>query len=124
MKNNRLERVNSELQKALASIIDNDLRDPQIHSIISVTRVETTPDLANAKVFITVYGDQDKNEILNRIRGAGSFIRTKLAPKVRMRIVPYFDFYLDNSIEYGAKIDSILSKISYTTNPDDQFGEE
>jgi len=124
MKNNRLERVNSELNKVLAHIIDNDLRDPQINAIIGVARVETTPDLANAKVFLTVYGEQDKQDVLNRIKGAGSFIRSRLAPKVKMRIIPHLDFYLDNSVEYGSKIDNILSKIKYTTNPDDVFGEE
>ena len=124
MKNNRLERVNSELTKAIAQIIQQDLRDPQITAIVSVVNVTCSPDLANAKVFITSYGEQDKNEVLNRIRGAGSFIRTKLAPKVQMRIIPYLDFYLDNSVEYGNKIDNILSNIKYTTNPDDIFGEE
>lgn len=124
MKNNRLERVNSELTKELAHIIDNDLRDPQINAIIGVARVEVTPDLANAKVFLTVYGEQDKQDVLNRIKGAGSFIRSRLAPRVKMRIIPRLDFYLDGSVEYGAKIDDILSKIKYTTNPDDVFGEE
>lgn len=124
MKNNRLERVNSELQKELANIIDHDLRDPQITAIISVTSVDTTPDLANAKVFISVYGKQDKQDVLNRIKGAGSFIRGKLAHRVKLRITPHLDFYLDNSVEYGNNIDNILSNIKYTTNPNDVFGEE
>lgn len=124
MKNNRLERVNSELIKALAHIIDNNLRDPQITSMIGVSRVECAPDLSYAKVFITVYGNQTKEEVLNRIKGAGSFIRGKLAPKVKLRAIPYLDFFLDESVEYGNKIDTLLSNISYTTNPDDVFGEE
>lgn len=124
MKNNRLERVNSELRKALAVIIDQELRDPQITALISVVSVDTTQDLANAKVFLTCYGEQDKQDVLNRIKGAGSFIRGKLAPKVKMRIIPHLDFYLDESAEYGNKIDDILSNIKYTTNPDDIFGEE
>lgn len=124
MKNNRLQRVNSELTKALAYIIDNDLRDPQITSMIGVSYVDVSPDLSYAKVFITVYGEQDKVEVLNRIKGAASFIRGKLAPKVRMRVIPYLEFFLDGTVEYGNKIDTILSNINYTTNPDDVFGEE
>ena len=123
MKNNRLERVNSELTKALAYIIDNDLRDPQITSMIGVSYVDVSPDLSYAKVFITVYGNQDKVEVLNRIKGAASHIRGKLAPKVRMRVIPYLEFFLDGTVEYGNKIDTLLSNISYTTNPDDVFGE-
>ena len=124
MKGNRLDRIKSEIKKALAQIIDNDLRDPQITAIIGVTNVMCAPDLSYAKVYISSYGEQSEQDVLNRIKGAGSFIRGKLAGKVKLRIVPHLDFFLDGSIEYGNKIDSILSKITYTTNPEDNFGGE
>lgn len=123
MKNNRLERVNSEIQKELALIINNELRDPQITSMIGVSAVDVAPDLANAKVFLSVYGG-NAEDTLNRIKGAGSFIRGRLSQKIRLRITPRLDFYLDNSQIYGQKIDELLSNIKYTTNPDDQFGYE
>ena len=123
MKSNRLERVNSEIQKEVALIINNELRDPQITSMIGVSEVDVSPDLANAKVYLSVYGG-DAQDTLNRIKGAGSFIRGRLAKKIRLRITPRLDFYLDNSQEYGQKIDSLLSNIKYTTNPDDQFDYE
>ncbi|MBQ7797724.1 MAG: 30S ribosome-binding factor RbfA [Clostridia bacterium] len=123
MKNNRLERVNAELQKEIALIINNELRDPQITSMIGVTEVDVAPDLANAKVYLSVYGG-DAQDTLNRVKGAGSFIRGRLSQKIRLRITPRLDFYLDNSLTYGQKIDSLLSNIKYTTNPDDQFDYE
>ena len=123
MKNNRLERVNSEIQKELALIINNELRDPQITSMIGVSAVDVAPDLANAKVFLSVYGG-DAEDTLNRIKGAGSFIRGRLSQKIRLRITPRLDFYLDNSQAYGQKIDELLSNIKYSTNPDDQFDYE
>ncbi len=123
MKSNRLERVNSEIQKEVALIINNELRDPQITSMIGVSEVDVAPDLANAKVYLSVYGG-DAQDTLNRIKGAGSFIRGRLAKKIRLRIVPRLDFYLDNSLTYGQKIDDLLSNITYTTNPDDQFDYE
>ena len=123
MKNNRLERVNSEIQKEVALIINNELRDPQITSMIGVSEVDVAPDLANAKVYLSVYGG-DAQDTLNRIKGAGSFIRGRLAKKIRLRIIPRLDFYLDNSLSYGQKIDELLSNITYTTNPDDQFDYE
>lgn len=123
MKNNRLERVNSEIQKELALIINNELRDPQITSMIGVSSVDVAPDLANAKVYLSVYGG-DAQDTLNRIKGAGSFIRGRLSQKIRLRITPRLDFYLDNSQTYGQKIDELLSNITYTTNPDDQFDYE
>ncbi|MFQ6724063.1 MAG: 30S ribosome-binding factor RbfA [Clostridia bacterium] len=123
MKNNRLERVNSEIQKEVALIINNELRDPQITSMIGVSEVDVAPDLANAKVYLSVYGG-DAQDTLNRVKGAGSFIRGRLAKKIRLRIIPRLDFYLDNSLGYGQKIDELLSNITYTTNPDDQFDYE
>ena len=123
MKSNRLERVNSEIQKEVALIINNELRDPQITSMIGVSEVDVAPDLANAKVYLSVYGG-DAQDTLNRIKGAGSFIRGRLAKKIRLRIIPRLDFYLDNSLVYGQKIDDLLSNITYTTNPDDQFDYE
>lgn len=123
MKNNRLERVNAELQKEIAMIINNDLRDPQITSMIGVSTVDVSPDLSSAKVFLSVYGG-DSQDTLNRIKGAGSFIRGRLSQKVRLRITPRLEFFLDNSLSYGQKIDSLLNKITYSTNPDDHFDYE
>ena len=123
MKNNRLERVNAEIQKELAQIINNDLRDPQITSMIGVSSVDVAPDLANARVYLSVYGG-DAQDTLNRIKGAGSFIRGRLSQKIRLRITPRLYFHLDNSLGYGQKIDELLSNITYTTNPDDQFDYE
>lgn len=122
MKANRLDRVNAELQREISTIICMDLRDPQITNIITVSSVDVAPDLSEAKVFLTCYGEMDKNEVLNRIKGAGTFIRTTLAHRIKLRIVPRLNFYLDNSLEYGKKIDDILDKITYTTTPEE--GEE
>ena len=118
MKNIRLERINSELQKAISSIIDNDLRDPQIDAIISVNQVEITPDLAYAKVFITSIGKTPTDEVVARLKGAGGFIRGKLSKKIDLRITPRLEFLKDTSQEYSNKIDSILKTIKYSTPAD------
>lgn len=115
MKNVRLERINSEISKAISEIIDFELRDPQINSIISVSSVDITPDLANAKVFITSYGPNDKQDVLNRIKGAAGFIRGELSKKIKLRITPRLDFRLDTSNEYSNNIENILKTISYST---------
>ena len=123
MKGNRLERVNAEIQRELALIINNELRDPQITSMIGVSSVDVAPDLANARVYLSVYGG-DAEDTLNRVKGAGSFIRGRLSQKIRLRITPRLDFYLDNSLSYGQKIDDLLNTITYSTNPDDKFDYE
>ncbi len=123
MKGNRLERVNAEIKREVALIINNELRDPQITSIISVSEVDVAPDLSSAKVFISVFGG-DSEDTLNRVKGAGSFIRGRLSQKIKLRITPRLEFMLDRSQEYGQKIDSMLNNITYTTNPDDVFDYE
>ena len=84
MKSVRVERINSEIQKAISHIIDNDVRDPQIDAIISVSSVETTPDLSYCRVFITSIGQTSSDEVLARIKGAAGFIRGKLSKMVKV----------------------------------------
>lgn len=119
MKSVRMERINSELQKEIAFIIDNRLRDPQIDTIISVSKVEVTPDLAEAKVFLTSFGATPTHEIVNRIKGAGSFIRGELTKRINLRITPRLTFLEDNSMEYASKIDDILNTITYSTEAEE-----
>ena len=115
MKNVRLERINAELRNVIADVIDNQLRDPQINAMICVYSVDITPDLAYARVYISSIGTTPQDEVLARIKGAGGFIRGAAAKKIKLRIMPRLEFYLDNSEEYGKKIDDILSTITYST---------
>ena len=115
MKSVRIERINSEIQKAISHIIDNEIRDPQIDAIISVSNVETTPDLSYCRVFITSIGSTPSKEVLDRIKGAAGFIRGKLSKMVKLRITPRLEFLKDESVEYASNIESILKNITYST---------
>ena len=115
MKSVRVERINSEIQKAISHIIDNDIRDPQIDAIISVSNVETTPDLSYCRVFITSIGNTPSDEVLARIKGAAGYIRGKLSRMVKLRITPRLEFLKDESVEYASNIESILKNITYST---------
>ena len=119
MKSVRIERINSELKKVIGSIIDNDLRDPQINSIITVTEVETSPDLSTSHVYISCFGQTPKEEVLNRIKGAAGFIRGRVSKEIKLRITPRLEFKLDNSLEYSSKIENILKTVKYSTEADD-----
>ena len=114
MKSVRIERINAEIQKTVSSIIDNEVRDPQIDAIISVTNVETTPDLSYCRVFITSIGNTPQDEVLARIKGAAGFIRGRLSKKIQLRITPRLEFMIDKSIEYSSKIDNILRNLTYS----------
>ena len=119
MKNVRLERINSEIQKAVSYIIDNDLRDPQIDAMISVREVAITPDLSYCRVYISSLGNTASEEVLARIKGAAGFIRGKLSKMIKLRITPRLEFYLDTSEEYSSKIENILKNITFSTQPEE-----
>ena len=120
MKSVRVERINSEIQKAISHIIDNDIRDPQIDAIISVSNVETTPDLSYCRVFITSIGTTNSDEVLARIKGAAGYIRGKLSKMVKLRLTPRLEFLKDESVEYASNIESILKNITYSTESESE----
>ena len=110
----RIERVNSELQKQIAAVIAHDLKDPRLGSgIVSVTKVSTTPDLKFAKVYLSVYAKTEEERLaaLETARRSKNFIRNRLKELVQIRLLPDLDFKLDTSVDYGMKIDKLLSTI-------------
>lgn len=115
MKIPRTYRLDSEYKKEIAAILNGSLkdRDPSVRGIVSVTEVSVSPDLKNARVYLSVF---DKSgEVMSRtfaaIRENAGFVRRELSRVMRMRTVPALEFFLDPSIEYGAKMDDLLSKI-------------
>lgn len=118
MANVRMSRINSEMQKALAEIIANRMRNPDFDGlIISVTKVETAPDLKNARIYISVLSSLETKRLvvaeLNRSKG---YVRRELMHMIRLKTMPELEFKLDNSIEEGQKIMDIIEKLSGETN--------
>ncbi len=109
--NNRMDRVNEEFKKEISKIIDSDLKNPNITGIISVTKVKTSSDLKSARVYISLLNSKSKKNTLQGLKNASGFIRSELAKRVNLRYTPELIFELDESLEYGARIDSILNEI-------------
>ncbi|MFR5832833.1 MAG: 30S ribosome-binding factor RbfA [Acutalibacteraceae bacterium] len=117
----KTERVNSELQRQIAKIIANDIKDPRLGScIVSVTKVSTTPDLKYAKVYLSVYASTEEERIsaLDTVKRSKTFIRNMLKDAVQIRLLPELNFILDTSVDYGMKIDSLLAKIEIPPEED------
>lgn len=108
---NRMERVNEELKKEISLIIDNNLKNPNITGIISVTKVKTSPDLKHARVYISLIGSKSKKNTLEGIKNASGFIRCEIAKRINLRYTPELVFEVDDSMEYGDKIERILKEI-------------
>ena len=105
---NRLNRVNEELREAISKIIDQELQDPNLTGMISVSSVKTTPDFRYARVFVTMIGCKSQKENLAILKKSSGFIRSLIAKRVNLRITPELVFEFDESIEYGERIDKIL----------------
>ena len=103
--NNRMGRIGEEYKKELSQIIDRELKDPSITGMISVTK------LKYAKIYISILNSKDEKATIEGLKKSSGFIRTELAKRVNLRNTPELIFEKDDSIEYGAKIDSILKDI-------------
>ena len=108
---NRMDRVNEEFKRELSKIIDQDLKNPNITGLISVTKVKTSSDLKTARVSISIINSKSKKNTFEGIKNATGFIRTELAKRVNLRYTPELIFELDETMEYGQKIDNILKEI-------------
>lgn len=109
--NSRLGRIDEEYRKELSQIIGYELKDPSITGLISVTKVKVTSDLKFAKVYVSILNSKNIKDTLAGLKKSAGFIRTELARRVNLRNTPELIFELDDSLEYGVKIDSILKQI-------------
>ncbi len=117
--NNRMERINSEIQKEISLIINNEINDPRVTGFISVLKVSTTPDLKFCKVYLSIFAD-DKQSVFDAITSAGSFIRKKLSVAVKLREIPKLIFELDDGIEYSNKINKIINSLDIKPLEDEE----
>ena len=98
--NNRIGRIDEEYKKVLSQIIGYELKNPNVTGLISVTKVK-----------VNIMNSKNIKETMKKIKKSSGFIRTELAKRVNLRNTPELTFEIDDSIEYGAKIDSILKEI-------------
>lgn len=108
---NRFGRIEEEYRKEISHIISYELKEPSVTGLVSVTKVKVTNDLKYATVSVSILEAKQKQESLKGLKKSAGFIRTELAKRINLRNTPEISFELDESLEYGAKIDSILKEI-------------
>lgn len=107
MASNRIGRINEEIQRELASLIPN-VKDPRVTGMISVTAVETTPDLRFAKVYVSMLDKSSAREVVKGLKSASGYLRRELGRSLNLRYTPQLVFAEDNSIDHGAHILEML----------------
>ena len=122
MASNRINRINEEIQKELYSLI-RTLKDPRIqNTMISITRVETTPDLRYTKVYVSFLQEDKAEGAMKGLQSAAGFLRRELGNALNLRYTPQIMWALDDSITYGAKMLALINSLEVSKNEDTDEG--
>ena len=108
----RTQRVADQMQRELALLIQREVRDPRI-GMITVTAVDASRDLAHAKVYITLMGEANDEEIasnLSALKDAAGFLRVQLGRVMKLRSVPQLHFHYDESVRRGVHLSSLIER--------------
>ena len=122
MASNRIGRINEEIQKELSSLIRN-LKDPRVQdTMISITHVETTPDLRYAKIYASFLQEEKASDALKGLKSASGYLRRELGRSLNLRYTPELQWALDDSITYGAKMLKLINSLEVESDDetDDQ----
>lgn len=120
MASNRLGRINEEIQRELSDLL-REMKDPRLHkTLLSITRVETTPDLRYAKVYVSLLDKEFTKETLAGLKSSSGYLRRELGRALQLRYTPELQWQADDSITHGAHILEILSKLDIPEDSDDE----
>lgn len=120
MSGRRRQQVGDLIRDEVSEILAAEMKDPRL-GLVSITRVEMSPDLRYATLYTSVYGDEaEQEETIQALSGASGFIRRLLAPRLRIRHIPSIRFRLDHSMEHAEQITRTLNEIQ----PGDSTGDD
>ena len=122
MASNRILLINEEIQKELSSLL-RTVKDPRVQDVmISITRVETTPDLRYTKVYVSFLQQEKADEAMKGLKSAAGFLRRQLGSNLKLRYAPEIVWSLDDSITYGAKMLNLINSLN--VKHDDEEAED
>ncbi|MCL5292535.1 MAG: 30S ribosome-binding factor RbfA [Actinobacteria bacterium] len=108
----RTQKVAENIREKVSEIIQREIKDPRV-GFVTVTGAEVTPDLREAKIFVTVLGDvKRRREAIEGLTSAAGFIRGELGKHMRTKYTPHLTFLYDESVDKGMRIERLISKVS------------
>ena len=118
MANNKIGRINDDIQHSLSMLL-RSIKDPRIQQgMLSITRVDTSGDLRQAKIYLSLLNMDSEKELNKGLKSASGWLRRELGNALKLRHVPELVFILDRSIEHGAHINELLSGIEFSDDED------
>ena len=118
MASNRILLINEEIQKELSALL-RTVKDPRVQDVmISITRVETTPDLRYTKVYVSFLQEERAKDAMAGLKSAGGYLRRELGHNLQLRYAPEIVWSLDDSITYGAKMLKLINSLEVKKDED------
>ncbi len=122
MASNRINRINEEIQKELSDLL-RGVKDPRVQgTMISITRVETTPDLRYTKVYVSFLQEERAKDALAGLKSAAGFLRRQLGTNLKLRYSPEIVWALDDSITYGARMLKLINSLEVKSDEEAEQG--
>ena len=122
MASNRINRINEEIQKSLSDAL-RTVKDPRVSgTMISITRVETTPDLRYTKVYVSFLQSDKAEGAMKGLKSAAGYLRRQLASSLNLRYAPEIVWAMDDSITYGAHMLNLINSLG--VKHDDEESDE
>lgn len=119
MASSRIHRINEEIQRELSNLL-RTVKDPRVQDcLISITRVETTPDLRYTKVYVSILQEDRAKEAMAGLRSAAGYLRRELARKLNLRYASEIVWSLDDSITYGAHMLELINSLEVKSDDAD-----
>ncbi|HLZ08335.1 MAG TPA: 30S ribosome-binding factor RbfA [Chloroflexota bacterium] len=116
MSTRRIARLNEQTRADIAQLVSREMRDPRIAGMVSITSVDLSPDLSHARVYVSVMGtDDQRRQTLRGLRAAAGFLRSQLAARMTTKRAPELQFALDESIERGDRVMSLIREVERET---------
>ncbi|MGL5641460.1 MAG: 30S ribosome-binding factor RbfA [Paraclostridium sp.] len=120
---NRTQRIGEEIRKVVSTMLISGIKDYRINSLISVTDVEVTTDLSYAYVYVSILGG-NKESSMAGLKNACGYIRKEVGKNVKLRHTPEIIFKIDDSIEKGMYMESLIKKVNKENQKDQEDSEE
>lgn len=107
----RTERINDLLREEISALVQREMKDPRLAGLVSITEVDVSPDLRQAKVYVSVLGsDEERSSTFRALGAASHFLERELRRRLTIRRMPELHFQQDDSIERGTRILELLDK--------------
>ena len=120
----RIDRISEQVRREVDRIIRESLSDPRIRGTFSVTRAEVTRDLRYAKIYISILEEADRAPMMAALKKAAGFVRHELGQSMIIRYAPEILFELDNNIEYGIHIATVLTQVRPEEETNDEHDDD